>query len=54
MLKGIPSIIPPELLKIMLEMGHGDELVIGGRKLPQCKRKQALCKMVTVMGFRNF
>ena len=29
MLKGIPSILPPELLKILMEMGHGDELVIG-------------------------
>jgi len=29
MLKGIPAILPPELLKILMEMGHGDELVIG-------------------------
>ncbi len=28
MLKGIPAIIPPELMKIMMEMGHGDELLI--------------------------
>ena len=28
MLKGIPPIISPELLKILAEMGHGDELVI--------------------------
>ena len=34
MLKGIPSIIPPELLKIMMEMGHGDELVIGDGNFP--------------------
>ena len=34
MLKGIPSIISPELLKILMEMGHGDTIVIadaGGR-----------------------
>ena len=28
MLKGIPSILSPELLKILMEMGHGDELLI--------------------------
>ena len=28
MLKNIPKIIPPELLKILCEMGHGDELVV--------------------------
>ena len=34
MLKGIPNIISPELLKIMMEMGHGDELVIGDGNFP--------------------
>ena len=34
MLKGIPAILPPELLKIMAEMGHGDELVIGDGNFP--------------------
>lgn len=34
MLKGIPSILPPELLKIMMEMGHGDTLVIGDGNFP--------------------
>lgn len=29
MLKKIPNVLNPELLKIMMEMGHGDELVIG-------------------------
>ena len=29
MLKGIPAIISPELLKVLSEMGHGDTLVIG-------------------------
>ena len=28
MLKGIPSILTPELLKILMEMGHGDELLL--------------------------
>ena len=34
MLKGIPNIIPPELLKILAEMGRGDELVIGDGNFP--------------------
>lgn len=34
MLKGIPSIISPELLKILHEMGHGDTLVIGDGNFP--------------------
>ncbi|MBS1327529.1 MAG: fucose isomerase, partial [Oscillospiraceae bacterium] len=29
MLKGIPSLLSHELLKILMEMGHGDEIVIG-------------------------
>ena len=28
MLKGIPEIISPELLKVLCEMGHGDRIVI--------------------------
>ena len=34
MLKGIPSIISPELLKILCEMGHGDEIVIADANFP--------------------
>ena len=34
MLKGIPSIISPELLKILAQMGHGDEIVIGDGNFP--------------------
>ena len=34
MLKGIPSIISPELLKILSEMGHGDEIVICDANCP--------------------
>ncbi|MNN98483.1 L-fucose mutarotase [compost metagenome] len=28
MLKKIPKLLSPELVKIMMEMGHGDELVL--------------------------
>lgn len=34
MLKNIPKILPPELLKIMCEMGHGDEIVIADGNFP--------------------
>ncbi len=34
MLKNIPSILSPELLKVLMEMGHGDELVIGDGNFP--------------------
>lgn len=32
MLKLIPPILSPELMKIMMEMGHGDELVLADAK----------------------
>ena len=34
MLKGISPLLPPELLKILAEMGHGDEIVIGDGNFP--------------------
>ncbi len=34
MLKGIPPIISPELLKVLCEMGHGDRIMIGDGNFP--------------------
>ena len=34
MLKGIPKIVSPALLKILAEMGHGDEIVIADANFP--------------------
>ena len=34
MLKGIPKILSPELLKVLCEMGHGDRLVIADGNFP--------------------
>lgn len=34
MLKGIPKILSPELLKILCEMGHSDRLVLGDGNFP--------------------
>lgn len=45
MLKGIPAIIPPELLKLLAEMGHGDELTIGDGNFPG----HTCCKTVVRM-----
>lgn len=34
MLKGIPQILSPEMLKVLCEMGHGDRIVIGDGNFP--------------------
>ncbi|MBE6812244.1 MAG: fucose isomerase [Ruminococcaceae bacterium] len=44
MLNGIPKIISPELLKILCEMGHGDEIVIGDGNFPAASNAQRLVR----------
>ncbi len=44
MLKGIPKILSPELLAILMEMGHGDELVIGDGNFPAAAYAQRLVR----------
>ena len=44
MLKNIPSIISPELLKILHEMGHGDEIVIGDGNFPAASNAKRLVR----------
>lgn len=44
MLKGVPAILSPELLKIIMEMGHGDELVIGDGNFPAASYAQRLVR----------
>ena len=34
MLKNIPPILSPELLKVLAEMGHGDRICIGDGNFP--------------------
>lgn len=34
MLKGVPAILSPQLLKVLCEMGHGDEIVIADGNFP--------------------
>ena len=45
MLKGVPSILSPELLMILMEMGHGDELVIGDGNFPAASCAQRLVRL---------
>lgn len=35
MLKGIPPILPPELVKILMEMGHGDRILLCDANYPK-------------------
>jgi L-fucose mutarotase len=44
MLKGIPDVISPDLLKILDEMGHGDELVIGDSNFPSASNAKRLVR----------
>jgi L-fucose mutarotase len=44
MLKGIPSILSPELLKVLMEMGHGDEIVLADGNFPAASTAQRLIR----------
>ena len=44
MLKGIPPILSPELLKILMEMGHGDELVLADGNFPAAAMAKRLVR----------
>ena len=45
MLKNIPKILSPELVKTLMEMGHGDEIVLGDGNFPAetCGRRVVRC-----------
>ena len=45
MLKKISPILSPELLKILMEMGHGDEIVIGDGNFPAASIAQRLVRL---------
>ncbi|AQT69265.1 L-fucose mutarotase [Anaerohalosphaera lusitana] len=44
MLKNIPSILSPELLKVLMEMGHGDEIVLADGNFPSASLAQRLIR----------
>lgn len=45
MLKGIPPIISPDLMYVLMEMGHGDDLVLGDGNFPAatCGKRLVRC-----------
>jgi len=45
MLKNIPKILSPDLLKIIMEMGHGDEIVIADGNFPSASFAQRLVRL---------
>ncbi len=45
MLKKIPPLMSPELLKILSEMGHGDEIVIGDGNFPSSSLARRIVRM---------
>src|SRR5512133_1043225 len=45
MLKGIPSILTPDLLKILMEMGHSDEIVIADGNFPAASIAKRLVRL---------
>ncbi len=44
MLKGIPRLLSPELLKTLMEMGHGDEIVLADANFPAASHAQRLVR----------
>jgi L-fucose mutarotase len=44
MLKNVPSILSPELLKVLMEMGHGDEIVLADGNFPAASVAQRLLR----------
>jgi L-fucose mutarotase len=44
MLKNIPEVISPELMKTLMEMGHGDEIVIADGSFPAASVAQRLVR----------
>ena len=44
MLKNIPKILSPDLLKVLCEMGHGDEIVIADGNFPAAANANILIR----------
>ncbi|WP_158785515.1 L-fucose mutarotase [Granulicella sp. L46] len=44
MLKGISPVLSPDLLKLLSEMGHGDELVLADANFPGVSVAARLCR----------
>ena len=44
MLRNIPAILSPDLVKVLMEMGHGDELVLADGNFPAATCAQRLVR----------
>lgn len=44
MLYGVPDIITPDLLKVLMEMGHGDEIVLADANFPAASHASRLIR----------
>lgn len=44
MLKGVPSILSPDLMKVLMDMGHGDELVLADGNFPAATMARRLVR----------
>jgi len=44
MLRGIPTVLSPDLLKVLMEMGHGDELVLADGNFPAASHAKRLVR----------
>ncbi|MEX2681142.1 MAG: L-fucose mutarotase [Candidatus Sigynarchaeota archaeon] len=53
MLKNIPRILSPELLKVLMEMGHGDEILIADGNFPAASLAQATITKILVRADGN-
>ena len=44
MLKNVPKLLSPDLLKVLCEMGHGDEIVIADGNFPAASNAKRLVR----------
>lgn len=44
MLKNVPKILSPELVKVLMEMGHGDEIVLADGNYPAASNANLLVR----------
>jgi len=45
MLRGVPAILSPDLLKVMREMGHGDVIVLADSNFPAASNAKRLIRL---------
>ncbi len=53
MLKNIPEVISPELMKVLMEMGHDDEIVLADGNFPAASVANKTYQVRGARRFRN-